>query len=155
MTDAAENAATTAATPAGLPTVRATLASIEDGSVELALAHTDYRLRFVLGVDAERVAIPVGKRIRGTVVASAMKFLRAAGGGRFVEPVVGEPRIVTGTVLHVDREGGRVLIDVSLPIWIEPNEDQDWDEFEVGALATGYLHSDPVFTPRDADLTGG
>lgn len=139
-----------------LPSVRAVIHAIGEGWIELALPHSDYIMHLRLDIDPSRVSAPVGKRIRGHASADAMRFHQASGGGRFIEPVVGEPRIVAGTVLHVDRAGGRVLIDCAMPIWIRPEEaDQDWSVFEERALVTGYLRSGTVFTPRDEDLVDG
>ncbi len=147
----------TAADPhADLPQVRAVVHAVAEGRIELALPHSDYVVHLGLEVDPARIAVPTGKRIRGRVDAVGMRFHRASGGGRFIEPVMGEPRIVAGTVLHVDRAAGRVLVDCAMPIWIAPEEaDQDWSIFEERALVTGYLRSGMVFTPRDADLTPG
>jgi len=139
-----------------LPQVRAVVHAVGEGRIELALPHSDYVMHLRLEVAPDRIAVPVGKRIRGRVDAVAMRFHGATGGGRFIEPVIGEPRIVAGTVIHVDRAGGRVLIDCAMPIWITPEEaDQDWSIFEERALVTGYLRSGMVFTPRDEDLTSG
>ncbi|MHC4809740.1 MAG: hypothetical protein ACYTEV_05175 [Planctomycetota bacterium] len=158
--DAPETADTPADAPADapatgpLPQVRAVMRGVSPGRIELALPHSDYLMHLGLEVDPARIAVEPGKRIRGEVTATAMRFHQASGGGRFIEPVIGEPRIVAGTVLHVDRAGGRVLIDCAMPIWIRPEEaDQDWSVFQERALVTGYLRSGMVFTPAEADLT--
>ena len=136
-----------------LPQVRAVLHAVSPGRIELALPHSDYLMHLGLEVDQGRLAVPPGKRIRGEVSATAMRFHQAAGGGRFIEPVIGEPRIVAGTVLAVDRAAGRVLIDCAMPIWVRPEEaDQDWSVFQERALVTGYLRSGMVFTPVASDL---
>ncbi|MFK7959910.1 MAG: hypothetical protein AB8G96_05225 [Phycisphaerales bacterium] len=144
----------TASHPAGsvdhssLPRVRAIIDSIEGSTITLALAHTDYRLSMQLTVDADRINVPVGKRIKGVVEADGMRFHAASGGGRFIEPVYGEPRIIAGTVLHVAPDAGQVLVDAAMPIWVRPIEEtQDWSVFADRVLVTGYLKSGPTFTP--------
>jgi hypothetical protein len=147
-------ATTDAPATASLPQVRAVLHAVSPGRIELALPHSDYVMHLGLEVDPARIAVAPGKRIRGEVNAIAMRFHQAAGGGRFIEPVIGEPRIVAGTVLAVDRTAGRVLIDCAMPIWIRPEQaDQDWSVFQERALVTGYLRSGMVFTPSPSALT--
>jgi hypothetical protein len=136
-----------------LPSVRAVVHAVSADRIELALPHSDYVVHMRLGVDGGRILVPVGKRIRGHAEAVGMRFHGSSGGGQFIEPVIGEPRIVTGTVLHVDRANHRVLVDCAMPIWIRMEEaTQDWSIFTERALVTGYLHSGMVFTPRDEDL---
>lgn len=151
MSDAA--AATDPATNPSLPRVRAVIDSIDGSTIVLALAHTDYRVALQLSVDADRIAVPVGKRIKGVVEAEGMRFHASSGGGQFMEPVYGEPRIVAGTVLHVAPDAGKVLIDAAMPIWFRPLEaDQDWSIFTERTLVTGYLKSGISFTPDAAFL---
>ncbi len=81
---------------------RGTLESIEDGRLVLAVAHSEYRIHLTLTVPAAEIDVPVGKRIKGVIHASALRMHAARGGGRFIEPVWGAPRIVAGIVKHVD-----------------------------------------------------
>lgn len=71
---------------------------------------------------------------------------RASGGGRFIEPIDGAPRIVQGAVLEVDAPGRRLLIDVAAPFWISLQADQPADEFAVGELVNCYLASGATFS---------
>ena len=131
----------TTATPSDQ--VRAILRSVDEDCLTLHLPHTSYEIRLHL---AGAISAAPGTRVRGTVTARAMRVHAAGGGGRFIEPVSGEPRIVAGTVLAVDQAHGRVLIDVAMPMWIEVDEGQDWGVFEVGALVNGYVKG-ATFTP--------
>lgn len=128
---------------------RGVLKAVEDGHIVLQLPHTDYTLRLEL---PEGAAAPpaVGKRIRGVIEAQALRIHAAAGGGRFIEPIVGAPRIVSGTVLVVDEPGRRVLVDVAVPMWLHTDEAQDFTVFEPGGLVNGYVKSGATFTPADA-----
>ena len=125
---------------------RAVLDSTDDEWVVLALPHTDYRLRLRRGGD---VNTPVGKRIRGVIEATALRIHPAAGGGRFVEPVSGEPRIVAGVVRAVDTDAGRVLVDVAAPMWLSFDEGQDASVIRPGEMVNCYVR-DAAFTPDPA-----
>ena len=127
--------------------LRATIDAITDDSISLRLPHTDYVVRLALGTPRSTISTPVGKRIVGVVEAEAMRFHAASGGGKFIEPVIGEPRIVAGTVRAIDAEARRVLIDIAMPVWITLQDDQDLDVFAGGSLVTGYLRSGATFTP--------
>ena len=48
----------------------------------------------------------------------------AAGGGAFIEPMTGEPRIVAGRVL-VNRQDEPVLIRSAIPMLVELSDDAD------------------------------
>ena len=83
---------------------RGVLADRRDDRIELTVPGTDYRLRLTT---SGAIDTPVGKRVRGTVHARALRMHAARGGGRFIEPVVGEPRIVAGTVAAIDEPNHR------------------------------------------------
>jgi hypothetical protein len=126
---------------------RGILEALDPDGLILHLPHTDYRLRLRLAAAASRVTIPPGKRIGGTIEAEALRMHPAAGGGRFIEPVSGEPRIVAGIVLAVDEAQRRVLIDAGVPMSLIAAEDQDFDAIEPGGLINCYVRSGAAFTP--------
>lgn len=129
--------------------VRAVVDAIEDGKIVLQLPRSDYRLHLRLTAPAESVTTPVGKRIRGVIEGQALKALKTHGGGHFIEPVIGEPRIVTGRVLQIDQPARRVLVEAAAPMWIETERDQDFSVFEEGGLVNFYLASGTRFTPAE------
>ena len=92
----------------------------------------------------------MGKHVRGVIDAKALRIHAAAGGGRFIEPIVGEPRIVAGAVLAVDEPGRRVLVDVAVPMWLHTDAGQDFTVFEPGGLVNGHVASGATFAPADA-----
>jgi hypothetical protein len=128
-------------------TVNGVLESLTDERLVLALPGTDYRVHLVPAVPASSFAVPPGKRIRGTVQARALRMHPARGGGSFIEPVLGPPRIVAGVVRQVDLANGRVLIESALPIWVEWPEGQDTTLLQEGALVNFYVESGTSFTP--------
>lgn len=126
--------------------VRGILESIEDDRVVLHLPHTDYRLRLVVD-DAAPLRERVGKRVRGRIRGRALRIHATAGGGRFIEPIIGEPRIVTGTLRALDPVNHRVLVDVAAPMWLATESGQDYGVFSVGGLVTCYVESGTRFVP--------
>jgi len=118
----------------------------EHGRIVLHLAHTDYDLHLALAVPASRIEVPVGKRIRGVIEASAMRIHPAHGGGRFIEPVVGEPRIVAGTVEAIDEAANRVLVESAAPLWLSMMQIQDRSVVEAGGLVNCHVR-DVRFRP--------
>lgn len=126
---------------------RGVLESLSQDHLLLAIPHTDYRLHLVHTAPIET---PVRKRIRGTIHAKALRMHTAQGGGRFIEPVHGAPRIVAGTVLAVDGGSNRLLVDVAVPMWVTMQDGQAATEFAEGQLVNFYVESGTSFTPADA-----
>jgi hypothetical protein len=115
--------------------------------IVLHLPHTDYQLHLRLAVGAGELNAAVGKRIKGIIEAQALRLHPAAGGGRFIEPVIGEPRVVAGTVLAVDESAGRVLVNAAAPIWLHTRADQDFTVIREGELVNGHVASGVRFVP--------
>lgn len=126
---------------------RGILESHEDGQVVLAVDHSDYRLHLVPTVPPGEIDVPVGKRIQGIIEARALRMHAAHGGGRFIEPVWGAPRIVAGEVLAVEPDKRRVLVDVSVPIWVTAPANQDFSVIREGELVNFYIESGATFRP--------
>ncbi len=100
------------------------------GLVRFGVLGTNYDLHLVPagGVNAE-----VGKRLIGTIRCQARRIDLVHTGGRFVEPVMGRPRRVQGTVVAV--EGGSVVVDAGIPIHAQPMDDrQHAEQFSLGQL---------------------
>lgn len=134
-------------TPAAPDLCRAVLLEVADGEVVLGLAGTSYRLRLRCAVPTAGLAAKLGKRIVGRVRGRAMRMHPAQGGGRFIEPVDGHPRIVNGTVVALDASGRRVLLDMVIPAWLELAEGQSNDDLTVGQLVNTYVESGMTFEP--------
>ena len=123
------------------------LESVGDEKIVLKVPGTSYQLHFTPAVPASDIDAPVGKRIKGTVHAQALRMFVAKGGGRFIEPIWGEPPIVAGFVKAVDQPNRRVLVDVSIPIWMTLEPRQPADMFKVGQLVNCYVQSGTRFRP--------
>ena len=122
----------------------------EGGELELGVPGTEYRLHLACEGDPARlVPHPASKRVKGTVHGKALKLSKAHGGGRFIEPLWGHPRIVQGTVIESDAAGNRLLVDLAMPAWLTLEAGQSTAEFPRGTLVNMYLASGMTFRPAD------
>ena len=123
------------------------LMTASDGHVVLRVPGTNYLIRLACAADERDLAPHVGRRVRGVVHAKALKMNHAAGGGVFIEPVDGHPRIVQGRVIATDIQRNRVLADVVVPMWLEVAPGQAASDFATGQLLNFYVQSGATFTP--------
>lgn len=130
-------------TIAGL--VRGVLAERGTGTVVIALPGTDYRLAFRTPPGASLP--PVGARLVGRLDAESLRVHAAAGGGRFVEPVYGEPRIIAGILREADPASRRLLIEAPVPVHVITPVDQDFTALRPGTLVNCHLRSGILLTP--------
>lgn len=120
------------------------LKEIKGETLILCVPGTDYELHLLRDgapVDASRV----GRRISGEIHARALRMHRSDTGGRFIEPVYGPPRIVQGTVLAVDAERNRVLLDLTVPAWMTLHRDNSIEQFHQGEMWNCYVESGTRF----------
>lgn len=126
---------------------RGVLESLAEDKLVLSIPGTDYRLTLVPSVPVAAITTPIGRRIKGTIHAEALRMHAAAGGGRFIEPVYGQPRIVAGKVLEIDEASRQVVVDVAVPMILTTLPEQRFDIFTVGSLVNFYVKSGATFTP--------
>ncbi len=126
---------------------RGVLESLNDDELVLAVSGTNYRLHLVPTVTVGEITTPVGKRIKGVIQANALRIHPAKGGGQFIEPVWGAPRIVAGKVLSIDEADGRLLVDAGVPMWVKAPSGQDFSVIREGALVNFYVESGAGFRP--------
>jgi hypothetical protein len=122
--------------------------SVENDSITLAIPETDYRIK--LAVDeaaASELRGRKGKRVSGVIEASALRMHPASGGGRFIEPIAGAPRIVAGIVQQIDERNRRVLLHVGVPLWLTTRQGQDFSVIREGGLLNCYVESGTRFEP--------
>lgn len=120
---------------------RVVLEEITSEFLVLAVPGTNYKLKLKAASNGASIDIKPGKRIKGIIHAKAMRMHSAKAGGKFIEPVWGEPRIVSGLVLSVDESKNRLLVDVSLPMWVEVYEGQQASQFAEGQMVNFYVQS--------------
>ena len=89
-----------------------------------------------------------GQRIRGRIEAEALKIHPASGGGIFIEPLCGQPRIVAGRVIEVDRIQRRVVLQSVVPITLSVASDVDLDQCAEGHFINCHVRSGATFTPE-------
>lgn len=126
---------------------RGVLESLAEDKLVLSLPGTDYRLTLVPAVPMMAFPVPVGRRIKGVIHAEALRIHTSSGGGRFIEPVYGMPRIVAGKVLDIDEASKQVVVDVSVPITVSTLPEQHFDIFTIGSMVNFYVKSGALFTP--------
>lgn len=117
----------------------------DDDTITLEIPGTSYKIK--LACESSQVTTEIGKLISGTIHAKSLRMHGMAGGGRFIEPVWGQPRIVAGTIRAVDQDAGRVLVNVAVPMWVTCPEGQDFGILEPGSMATFYVESGTSFEP--------
>jgi hypothetical protein len=72
-----------------------------------------------------------GKTITGTIRAKAKRIDVCTSGGRFIDPVMGRPRRVQGSIIAIDD--GCIVVSAGIPIYCQPvAPGQTADDFEVG-----------------------
>ena len=125
--------------------VRVVVDSVEGDRVTVVLPGTNYQLQ--LRVSRDSVSPTAGQRLKGVIEARGLRIHAAHGGGRFIEPAWGAPRIVAGCVVRLDDDGHRVLVDVAAPMWITLPERQDRSLLRPGTLVNCYLESGASFSP--------
>ncbi len=82
----------------------------------LGFANTDYEIVVEPMCEMCDLQSRVNKKIIGTIHMQARKVTITGAGGRFVEPCSGVTRRVQGTVIGVDAEENRIIINAGVPI---------------------------------------
>jgi len=125
---------------------RGILESLSDEKLVLSISGTDYQI-YLKAVPGAAISTPIGKRIKGTIHGHAIRLFKAAegGGGRFIEPLIGEPRIVAGMVQAIDKTQHRILVNVAVPMWLTLEKSQSLKDFVEGDLVNCYVQSGMQF----------
>jgi len=131
---------------------RGILAAVTPGTatkpafITLTILDTSYRLHLV---PAGLIQTPVGKRIVGTIRAQARRIDKVFTGGRYVEPVIGRPRRVQGTVVAADAASNTITVDAGAPIVCTLTDGrQNPAQFEPGDLVSFDVLDGATFTPQ-------
>jgi hypothetical protein len=112
--------------------------------VVLTFPNTSYQMHLV--PDGE-VTGEVGKRIVGTIRASARRVDECRSGGRYVEPVYGRPRRVQGMVRAIEDDA--IVVDAGVPIRCTLTDArQKPGDFEVGDFVTFDVLDGATFAQR-------
>ncbi len=111
-----------------------------DAAPSFAVPHSNYVLELMAAPGA------AGK-VQGRITARALKVHLAQGGGVFIEPLQGAPRIVQGRVLATDAVTNRILANVVVPMWIAVPDGQAASAFRHGDLVNFYVESGARLEP--------
>jgi hypothetical protein len=83
------------------------------GHIVIEFPNTSYQMHLL---PSGPITTPVGKRIIGTIRATARRVDLVETGGKYVEPVFGRPRRVQGTVIGGDDRSRTLIVDAGMPI---------------------------------------
>ena len=127
-------------------TLRARIREHDGDRLVLAPSGNAYELTFVA---KGTVQAAVGQRVAGHVEAEALTVHAAEAGGRFIEPVQGQPRIVAGKIASVDADSGRVLLDSVIPMTLHLQTHSDLAQCVEGGFVNCHVESGAVFVVDD------
>lgn len=114
-------------------------------TISLELPNTSYRLHLV---PAGEVHAPVGKRLVGTIGVKARRIDTVGSGGRYVEPVIGPPQRVQGSVIAVTEDA--VVVHAGVPIHATPTDPrQKPSDFMPGQFVSFDAMEGATFTPEE------
>ncbi len=83
------------------------------------------------------ITTPIGKRIIGTIRATARRIDLVETGGKYVEPVFGHPRRVQGSVIGADHRSRVLVVDAGMPIHCTMTDArQDPSQFAPGDMVS-------------------
>ena len=117
---------------------------VDDDRLVLAPGGNSYELSLV---PTAPIGAEVGQRITGRITAEALKIHPAEGGGIFIEPIIGQPRIVAGRVIEVDAREGQVVIDSVVPMTLSLSSEDDLQHCLEGRFINCHVRSGAAFTP--------
>lgn len=149
--------------PAELATARGTLVEIvaatatKPGYIVLGLPGSSYQLHLRPVPGMEAIRSEPGKRLRGVITVQARRVDVVQTGGRYVEPLVGRPRRVQGTVLATDQAANTITVcagsasavdGLTLPIVLKLGDSrQKADQFPLDALVSCDVLEGGTFQP--------
>jgi hypothetical protein len=112
----------------------------------LTILDTSYQLHLL---PSGEIRTPVGKRIVGTIRAQARRVDKVSTGGRYVEPVIGRPRRVQGSVVEGDAPARTITVDAGVPIVCTLTDSrQSAAAFGPGDLVSFDVLDGATFTPE-------
>ncbi len=123
--------------------------SVEDGVVTLRVPGSNYRNSFAAG---NAGGLAPGARVRGTIHAPAWKVDRVELGGNYVEPLVGRPRRMQGTILAVNPGTNELTVQVGYEATVMLPDSYRADDYKVGERVGWDNIEMPQFEPGNTDL---
>ncbi|MGP1347063.1 MAG: hypothetical protein ACTS3F_10410 [Phycisphaerales bacterium] len=137
-------------TPTALPAApnpnhaRGVLEAVEGEHITLAIPGTSYQLLLKV---LKAPATPIGKRLIGTIRATARRVDIVNTGGRYIEPVYGRPRRVQGRIDAIDTTNHTITVQAGIPIVCTLMKSQHNASFKVGDLVSFDVEPGASFIP--------
>jgi hypothetical protein len=127
--------------------------AFDAGVVTLRAPGSNYRNSFV--VSAESAAPAPGARVRGTIYAPAWKVDRVDLGGNYVEPLVGRPRRMQGTILAVNPRANELVVQVGYEATVRLPDRYLAADYRVGERIGWDNVEVPTFVPEAVAAEAG
>ncbi|MBO6514627.1 MAG: hypothetical protein JJ974_11740 [Phycisphaerales bacterium] len=88
--------------------------------VVLSYPNTNYKTHLVVEGDLEDLHTKIGKTVLGTIHATSRRIDPAGAGGRCIDPCMGTPRRVMGTIVGIDPRSNGMVINVgpNIAVWL-------------------------------------
>ncbi len=88
--------------------------------VVLSFSNTNYKTHLVVDGDLEALRTRIGKTVLGTIHATARRIDPAGAGGRCIDPCIGTPRRVMGTIVGIDPRSNGMVVNVgpNIAVWL-------------------------------------
>lgn len=113
--------------------------------VSITFLNTSYELHLL---PTAPVTTTPGKRIIGHIHAQARRVDKVQTGGRYVEPVMGRPRRVQGSIVAINAAARTITIDAGVPIECTlTDRRQHPGEFAVGEFVSMDVLDGARFAP--------
>ena len=84
--------------------------------VVLSFPNTNYRTHLIPAGGVEGLRDRLGKTVIGRISAKARRVDKVGAGGRYIEPVIGRPRRVQGSVVATDTGKNTITVSAGAPI---------------------------------------
>ncbi len=123
-------------------TIVARLLSRSGDTVVLAMPGSDYQLHLYAPADP---GCTPGSRVTGRIAADAARVDVVPAGGRFIEPVIGRPFRLQGTVVGIDRTMNTITVCCPFPVDCRLTTGQCPDRFQCGQMVCCNLKPDTRF----------
>jgi hypothetical protein len=121
--------------------------SVDNGVVTLKVPGSNYRNSFVV---KDTAALVPGARVRGNIFGPAWKIDRVELGGNYVEPLVGRPRRMQGTILAVNPATNELTVQVGYEATVKLPAKYKASDFAIGERVGWDNIEIPTFEPETA-----
>ncbi len=119
--------------------------ALRPAMVSLTFPNTSYEMHLL---PVAPVAAAEGKRVVGSIRAKARRVDKVQTGGRYVEPVMGRPRRVQGSIVAINAAVRAITVDAGVPIECTLTDPrQSPGDFAVGDFVSFDVLDGAAFTP--------